>query len=102
MTNLIQSLGYANQLGDFIFYANGVELVRLTPTGEIFFRGEGVPSPGLPALETLYAWLTEVIGVLRSKAMELAEVLRKKLRQDLVILEIQRRGVVTDVFSAVP
>jgi hypothetical protein len=33
---------------------------------------------------------------------ELAEVLQKKLKQDLVILEIQKRGVVVDVYSAVP
>jgi len=31
--------------------------------------------------------------------VELAEVLVKRLKQETVILEIQRRGVVTDVFS---
>jgi len=30
---------------------------------------------------------------------ELAETLCKKMRQETVILEIQRRGVVTDVYS---
>lgn len=34
-----------------------------------------------------------------SDMKELAESLRKKLHQETVILEIQRRGIVTDVFS---
>lgn len=34
-----------------------------------------------------------------SDMKELAESLRKKLKQETVVLEVQRRGVVTDVFS---
>jgi hypothetical protein len=34
-----------------------------------------------------------------SEMVQLAEVLRKRLKQETVILEVQRRGVTTDVYS---
>jgi hypothetical protein len=62
------------------------------------FRGERVIEPSVQVI------LIDMAGTPKKKFVEemkeLAEELRSKMKQETVILEIQRRGVSTDVFSA--
>jgi hypothetical protein len=61
------------------------------------FKGERVVEPSVQIIIIDLAGVVKKIFVAEMK--ELAEELRKELKQEVVILEIQRRGVSTDVFS---
>jgi hypothetical protein len=61
------------------------------------FKGERVVEPSVQIIIIDLAGLQKKAFVTDMKA--LAEELRGKLKQEVVILEIQRRGVSTDVFS---
>ena len=64
------------------------------------FRGKRVIEPSVQII------LIDTAGTPKkewiAEMTELAEALRKSMKQETVILEIQRRGVSTDVFSVTP